>query len=181
MLKEIRDRIVAGLCSVLDHVIEDDPTFAGDHLRLAKIKYRTGDFRGAIADLEMTLKHEPRNADALYWKSRARYEVGDTVPALHDAMKARDLRPDDAQFSYMLGNVHMKLANYDAAEEAYSVAIQLDAADGSAFAGRGYSRYAKEQFKESLSDLLAAQNLGFDGADITEYIRDIESKGHTAG
>ena len=59
MLNRIRNRIVAALCSMLDNFLEDHPEHADAYLRLAKLKYRTKNFEGAIRNLEIAVKHDP--------------------------------------------------------------------------------------------------------------------------
>ena len=76
MLKHIRDSIAVGLCSVLGHLLEDNSEDADKHLRLAKVKYGLGDFEGAIHDFDLAIKHDPSNTEALYWRSRTKYDAG---------------------------------------------------------------------------------------------------------
>jgi tetratricopeptide (TPR) repeat protein len=171
MFDSIRHRIVTRLAALLDHLLlEDSPEDADRYLRLAKLKFRQKDYRGAIANLNVTLKHEPRNWDALYWRCRAKYEDGQTVSALHDALRATEVRSDDPLSYYMLGNIHLILDNFSEAEEAYSVVLEIGGCEGQAYAGRGYARHNLQRYAESLDDLNAAKAAGFDRALVDEYI-----------
>ena len=62
----------------------------------AIVKFKKGDFDGAIQDYSQVLKINPKDSDAFFNRANVKKEIGDMKGACEDWRKAADLRDDVA-------------------------------------------------------------------------------------
>lgn len=176
MFEKIRETIANSLMSLIDANLEDLPENADLLARSAAIKYTTGDLRGAIEAATSVIGHDPTNAEAFHLRCRAKYDLGQTVSALHDALRDIEIRNQHGPSFYILGNIYLRLENYFEACKAYTNAMRFGGDSSCSFAGRGYAYYGMERLDDALADLEMAKSMGYNADELRSYITDLKTR-----
>jgi uncharacterized membrane protein YjgN (DUF898 family)/tetratricopeptide (TPR) repeat protein len=134
-----------------------------------------GDDQGAIADFTKALALNPKNADAYYWRGRAKAYLGDYQGALEDLRRAVGLDSNNARSYQLRGWIRWNLGEYEGAVADATQALTLDPRDIKAYRNRGWAR-------ERLGDHAGAdrdykQVLALDPRNAEEYIGRASVKG----
>lgn len=89
------------------------------YLEQGRAKVNSGDFTGALADLNQAIKLNDKNAEAYYWIGRA-YMATETTPftkTIENYKKAIDINPDYALAYCSLATVYDQIKEEDKACE----------------------------------------------------------------
>jgi tetratricopeptide (TPR) repeat protein len=84
------DRAVADFTESIALYPKDDSYF----LMRANAYYLKADYNNAIADCSTALRLKPDGAGALYWRGKAKQQIGDTAGGDKDIVAARKIDPD---------------------------------------------------------------------------------------
>ncbi len=169
MIQQIFDRIAQTSTQ-----LEQKPSDADLLLLRALDYYHVRDFENCIADLNNLLSHEEGNVLALMLRAQCRYaqlEVSrQTTSAsdlrlghlmvLQDYVRAAELQPDMPCLYYNQGFLHVQLADYSSAIEAFTRALQEDEHFPEAYYSRGVVYLLTGKTDEGLSDLSQAGEYG---------------------
>lgn len=121
-------------------------------LRSGYEKYRAGDYKGAIADYDESIRLDDQNADAFNERGLAKYALQDYQAALSDYDEALKL---DDRHSNTYGNRGLAkhaLQDYQGAIEDYNQAIRLNPQYANVYHNRGLSKYNLKNLQGALSD-----------------------------
>ena len=88
-----------------------DPGSPGEFWRLGKRCQESGDWEGAIANLQRALDLNPRFAEAAYWQGLAYRSEGDRENAIKAFQHAIDISPDMVEGYYMMGVTYHEMKN----------------------------------------------------------------------
>jgi tetratricopeptide (TPR) repeat protein len=92
-MKAMKAKNFAVALDLLDRVIRLKPDYAEGWNKRATVYFLNEDFAKSIADIERTLKLEPRHFGALDGLGRIFLQLGDKKSALHVFLKALDIHP----------------------------------------------------------------------------------------
>lgn len=121
-------------------------------LRKGYEKYREGEYEGAIAAYDESIRLDAKNADAFNERGLAQYGLKDYQAALADYDQALKL---DSRHSDAYGNRGLAkhaLQDYQAAVKDYNQAIRLNSQYAYVFHNRGLSKYNLKDLQGALSD-----------------------------
>lgn len=142
-------------------------------LRRGYEKYRAGDYQGAIADYDESIRLDDQNADAFNERGLAKYALQDYQAALSDYDEALKL---DDRHSNTYGNRGLAkhaLRDYQGAIEDYNQAIRLNPQYAYVYHNRGLSKYNLKDLQGALSDYDQALRIDPSRADT------LQSRGRT--
>ena len=136
--------------------------------------YHVRDFENCIADLNDLLVHDDKHVLALMLRAQCRYaqlEVSRQTTAasdlrlghlmvLQDYVRATEIQPDMPCLYYNQGFIHVQLADYNSAIEAFTKAIHEDEHFPEAYYSRGVIHLITGKMEEGLSDLSQAGEYG---------------------
>ncbi|XP_073272135.1 uncharacterized protein [Primulina huaijiensis] len=119
------------VCGICDDEVENGAIKCLEALALrkrAEAEMERGDFSQANTLLTQAIDFKPFGGAHTLYKNRsaARLAMGDVSGALEDAKKASTLAPHYPQAYICEGDVFMAMDRFDAAEESYSIALELD-------------------------------------------------------
>lgn len=135
-----------------------------DFFDSAVAKNKTGDFSGAIRDLDKALVLNPKDALALYNRGIAKGCVNDKIGAIKDFDKVIELTPDDADARFCRGLAKHGLQDYRGAIRDYDEAIDLNPRYAIAYYARGVTKIALGDTNAGYQDMKIADDLGEPGA-----------------
>ncbi|WP_310481178.1 tetratricopeptide repeat protein [Chamaesiphon sp. VAR_48_metabat_403] len=117
----------AGLRLEVATTTNNKTTEAGsDGLVSAAVKMQTGDYRGAIAELDRAIAANPKKAAAYYLRANAYQMLGDRSAVLSDLNRAIELDDRNASAYYLRGNVLYANQNYQGAAADFNRTVALD-------------------------------------------------------
>ena len=139
------------------------------------IKFKQGDYVGAITDFDEAIQLKPDYAEAYNNRGLAKHELGDHAAALVDFDKAIQLKPglsvaynNRALANQALGELHAAITDYDKA-------IQLKDDDAAVFRNRGVTKDKLGDHAAALADFDKAIQLKPDFAEAYDsrgYMKD---------
>lgn len=170
--------------TAITEILSDTPETTGLYLRRALDYYHVRDFEASLTDLDRAIALQPYVAASYFLRAQVRCallqaEAGSVAvqplsptteakigygQALDDLRKVLELEPDMLYALYNIGNIHVKLHEYDRAVEAYTRAIGLDPRFPDAYYNRGITRLLDGHVEEGLADLSQAGEYGLYGA-----------------
>ena len=116
------------------------------------VKFKQGDYVGAIADYDKAIQLKPDYAEAYNNRGLAKHELGEHTRALVDFDKAIQLKPglsvaynNRALVNQALGELHSAIADYDEA-------IQLNDNDAVVYKNRGVAKDKLGEHEAALAD-----------------------------
>ncbi len=116
------------------------------------VKFKQGDYVGAIADYDKAIQLKPDYAEAYNNRGLAKHEFGEHAAALVDFDEAIQLKPrlsvaynNRALAKSALGDLHAAIADYDEA-------IQLNANDAVVYKNRGVAKGELGEHAAALAD-----------------------------
>jgi tetratricopeptide (TPR) repeat protein len=124
--------------------------------------YRTGNWRGALRELDAALALDPEHFDALVHRALLYSELGEPERAIADAQRSIVSRPEHPGGFHALGRACLSNGELEAAINGFSRAVELDPRHADAYAGRGW---ATEKLPPSKSNLRKA------AADLSRALR----------
>jgi tetratricopeptide (TPR) repeat protein len=117
---------------------------ADDYYERAQTRLHEGDNKGAIADLNMAIRTDPRMAIAYFFRGDIKRSGGDAKGAVADFTMGIELDPKCAPAYVCRGNARRNLGDKKGAIADFNKAIKLDANNALAYSGRGMARPQKE-------------------------------------
>ena len=173
---ESHQRSIDALQEQIELAEEQESGHADRDLRLCRALdyYHVRDFENAEWDMTYLIQTNGPDALAYALRAQCRYaqlEVSRTTASasdlrlgylmvVQDYNKASDLLPNIPFLHYNIGCVQIQLADYYAAQRAFSRAIELDPHFPSAYYGRGVAYILGGQTEQGLSDLSQAGEYG---------------------
>jgi len=113
---------------------------AEEWYNLGKNKGQSGDYKGAIADLNQAIKIKPDYANAYNGRGVAKYNLGDKQGAIADYNQAIKIKPDYADAYHNRGLAKYNLGDKQGAIADYNQAIQLKPDYADAYNNRGVAK-----------------------------------------
>jgi tetratricopeptide (TPR) repeat protein/V8-like Glu-specific endopeptidase len=98
-----------------------------DSLVSAAIKIQSGDYSGALADLNRSITANPRRASAYYMRANINQSIGNRSQIIPDLNKAIELDPRNPQAYYLRGSMLQANDDLSGALADFDRVIQLDA------------------------------------------------------
>jgi len=129
-------------------------------------------YSAAVSDFTKGLSINPKDADALYWRAAANYQLGDAVDTISDTNAAIQLDPKRADFFILRGKALRSLELYDQAIKNFDQSLVLDEHSNVALRERGIARYGKGDYVAAKADFDTALSIA---PSITAY----EFRGNT--
>ncbi len=128
----------------IDKAFEIDPDLPEAHLALGFYYYHGYlNYKQALEQSEIVLKHQPRNSEALYLSASVYRRAGNWEMAKSNFKKAFDLNPRSTQFALNTGETYDISRDYSEAQDFYPLAIMLqpDWIDPYIYLSRMYLRW----------------------------------------
>jgi tetratricopeptide (TPR) repeat protein len=132
---------------------------ADDFFLQAEDKYKTGDWKGAIADLDQAIRLNPKLTGAYKNRGLVRSELGDNQGAIADLDQAIRLDSKYAGAYHSRGIIRIKLGDKQGALIDFDQAIQLNPKLASAYAIRGFVRSRLGDNQGAITDINQAIQL----------------------
>jgi tetratricopeptide (TPR) repeat protein len=142
------------------------PTTARDHYQLATSYARAGQYARAAAELDESLRLNPRHYWSVVQRAVCRQEQGQYTLAAADYGAAVGLWPEFAWGYFNRGYVLEKSGNRAEALDDYSTALARDPSLLAAYVNRGMLRLELKQYGAALADLDKAAEQGYDEASL---------------
>jgi tetratricopeptide (TPR) repeat protein/V8-like Glu-specific endopeptidase len=98
----------------------------GDELVSAAVKLQSGDYQGALAELNRSISANPKKAAAYFMRSNIYQVLGDRPQVLSDLNKAIELDTKNASAYYLRGNILYANQNYKGALADFDRTVILD-------------------------------------------------------
>jgi tetratricopeptide (TPR) repeat protein/V8-like Glu-specific endopeptidase len=99
---------------------------ASDGLVSAAVKMQTGDYRGAVAELDRLIASNPKKAAAYYLRANAYQALGDRSQILSNLNRAIELDTKNANAYYLRGNILYANQDYKGASADFARTVALD-------------------------------------------------------
>ena len=126
------------------------------YLDQGRVKARSGDSKGAVADFTQALAIDPKSSAAYNERATIREEKGDLDGAIADYTQALAVDPQMAAAYNGRGNAKASKNDFDGAIADFSQAIQFDPNLATAYDGRGNARIAKDDAASAIADFTQA-------------------------
>lgn len=156
--------------AALDKAIEGDNAFPEAFIHRGFLKYKSGDYEGAVEDYNNAINLTTSIPDAYVKRGVAKEKLSDYKGAIKDFNSAIKIDNENSMAFQYRGNVYFKLKNYEAAIEDYNYSIQLDKENPTPYYNRALARNNIDQKKggvEVCIDLQKAIELGMEFANTT--------------
>jgi len=132
-------------------------------------KVLSGDYWGAIQDLDQAIQSHPNDAKAHMNHGLTRAILGDKKGAIIDFNRALQISPRFAEAYYNRGFVRSELQDYEAAIADFDQVLRLNPQDADACHCRGMLRHQLGDELGAIVDLRSAVNLYFKQGRIDDY------------
>jgi len=139
---------------------------AETYLRWGNVKYKTGDYVGAIANYTKTIQLKPDHVYAHHSRGLAKGKLGQHFAAIADYDIAIRLKPDHAEAYYNRGAAKSRLGQHFAAISDFDIAIRLEPDAADAYYNRGVAKGNLGQHSAAVADYDIAIRLEPDAADL---------------
>jgi tetratricopeptide (TPR) repeat protein len=133
---------------------------------LAMLLVQQRDFRRANDLFERALKVNPQFVDALAGRGAARAGLGDSAGALEDLNAALPSSPRKSQLHHQIGLVHLERKEWEKADRAFSLHLELSPRSESGWFHRGEARLHLDRLREAIADWEKALELPSPRADL---------------
>ena len=139
--------------------VEDEPSNAELHYRLARLFFSSSDLETALTEINKALELESLNADYSLLKARILHRKGNLNEAISEAENAQSLEADDPSFYSFMSELYLEMDSLKLAEEYLNEAnlmagdwmpvvqakARLSMAKGDLDGSIGYAKKALEQ------------------------------------
>ncbi len=126
------------------------------YLESASRKKQTGDFEGAILDLDLALGILPESGHALVRRGSLYVEINDVEAAQGDFQRALELDPDDVAAHIGRAVVRRRLGDFDGAMVDLNRAVELAPDLSQVYLARGMTLAMNGQTQAAIDDLTQA-------------------------
>lgn len=133
------------------------------HLNQSQVYGANGEFDRAIEELNQAIKGTPGNwlgyrarGGMYYTRGYSRAVTNDYLLAAADLKKAIELNPTDDLTWRLLGQTHMMMRAWDAAETALSTSLKINPSNVESLTARAYIYQHLRKYNSALTDLAAA-------------------------
>jgi Flp pilus assembly protein TadD len=154
--------------SIFVRLVEEDVTNASAWRGLGLARMAQADFSGAKEALERAIELDPDTVGGRYALASVLGLMGRPMQALGHALYARDLRPNDAHVTNVVGMTRLLLGQHKLAEESFEKAIRLSPQLpsltnnlGLALGLQGRFDEAYRVFRKTGDEQTALNNLGY--------------------
>ena len=141
------------------HQVSNSSISAETYLRWGNIKYKTGDYVGAVANYTKAIQLKPDHVYAYHSRGLAKGKLGRHAAAIVDYDIAIQLKPEDVMAYYNRGNAKVRLRRHFAAISDYDEAIRLKPNYAKAYHNRGIVKADLGQHAAAIADYDAAIRL----------------------
>jgi tetratricopeptide (TPR) repeat protein len=147
---------------------------AKEYLRTGDIKFKTGNYTGAIQDFTRAIQLDPKYVKAYLDRGVANKNLGNYKDAIKDYTRAIELNPGYAPAYNNRGNAKYSLNNLSSAIKDYNKAIELDPKYAEAYYNCGMVKDKLGDKKGAIEDLNKAEELGIKQA--YDKIKEIQGR-----
>lgn len=138
-----------------------DPFTANAYNNRGLLRYRKGDYSGALADYNNAIRIRPALAAAYVNRAAALVATGDKANALKDLDRAIVLKKDFFQAYSNRGSLNHDLGHDKEALADLNRAVELNNRVADTFYHRGYANLALNNLDDSIKDFTRSIELGF--------------------
>jgi tetratricopeptide (TPR) repeat protein len=134
------------------------------HLNLAAAHFNRGDATAALAELDVTVRLAPEDADAWCNRGQAKQRLGRHDEAIADLTRAIELRPDQARYYLERGRARRGAGRLDEAVEDFTRSLSLEPDQAETYFYRGNALLALGRTERAIADYTRATELQADFA-----------------
>ena len=116
------------------------------------IKYRQGDYIGAISDFDKALQIDPQDLEAIENRGAAKHQLGDYKGAIDDSDKALQINPQLATSYSNRGVSKYELKDYQGAIADFNKALEINPLYPNVFLSRGNVKKRLGDYQGAMSD-----------------------------
>ena len=145
-------------------IILTSPQFLMPYKQRAYGKISRGEWREALEDLDIVLRRNPEDLEALSLRARVYEKLEKIDEALMDHRRILELNPSASTAHFGIGNIHFKRKQYSSAISAYTKAIACQTDFGEAYYQRGIALHYLNKKRDACLDLDKALELGITAA-----------------
>jgi Flp pilus assembly protein TadD len=136
---------------------------------LAIEQYSSGEYLSALATVQ-TLKQQHDSAEIEDLAADIEEQTGNTQEALRDHENAVANAPNDERYRLSLGTALLKYREYTKAAEVFRKAADLFPESARVYAGSGMADYLQEEYDDSVSAFLRADQLEAGAGRVLNYL-----------
>ena len=115
-------------------------------------KFRLGDTKGVLADLNEAAKHEPNNINNYWVRATVKSANDDWPGAIADYDRAIEINPQFAAAHYNLALAKRQSGDYKDAIASYDRVIEISPKHVAAYFGRGLAKYKLGDYEGAIAD-----------------------------
>ncbi|MFY8005289.1 MAG: tetratricopeptide repeat protein, partial [Chitinophagaceae bacterium] len=163
---EVVDNILRSLILIQNGKAKIAPNIISENYNLlAKSYYNIKDFVKAREAAKNAIRNNELNAEALFYRGYANYQLNELSDAASDIKKALELQPQPFWYA-ILGKVYQQKEEYVYAVDAYSKALsgKPDAVLQPFFYYRGFTKSLQNNFDDAVKDYEQILQLGIDSS-----------------
>ncbi len=140
-------------------LLAGNPKAANIHYQKARIKAKSGDAKGSIAELSEAIRLNPQFAKAYMRRGNMRDNLGDPKGALQDYAQAIKINPNYSLAYYNRGLTREKLRDHRSAFKDFDQTVRLKPDFPQAYKHRGLNRLMLKDEKGAAADFRIASDL----------------------
>ena len=147
-----------------------------DTISAASTHLRHGNIQGAKLLFDDVLDWIPDHLEARIARGKCNRDLGDTVAAISDFIKAQQAQPHSPIPTIELGNLFFAKKDYIRAIGYYDAAIEIDPNDAMTLCRRGICFHHRKRPDRALEDLQLAQKINPNIPNIGRYVRMVQTR-----
>ncbi len=144
--------LLAGLQVVKPLIQDNAPISASTYFKNGLEKRKIEDYQGAIDDFTQSIRIDPNDPGAYYFRAASKQDLGQYREAIEDYNIAIRLDPKDSYAYKSRGDTKEELGLYPEAIEDYSTAIRIDPEDVDAYWYRGLVKEELGLYTKAIED-----------------------------
>lgn len=147
-------RDYAKAAEILEENLQRDPDDFRAKMRLAQCKLHLGDLDACRATVREILDERPRSPWGNLLAGMLCSAEGDTEKALEHFQYSEQSGPSQPQLHNRIGQIYLQQKKWQAAEEKFLTALQIDGDSAGAYRGLGIAQYWLQRYEEASESLL---------------------------